>query len=51
MGDREMTSEDLPLPGEDVLAWTMRVRRLTFAEAVEHLVALREEPAPVPEED
>jgi hypothetical protein len=46
-----MNSEELPREGEDVLMWTMRVRRLTFPEAVEHLVALREEPAPVPEED
>ena len=43
--------DDFPLPGEDVLAWTMRVRKLTFPEAVEHLAWLQDEPAPVPEED
>jgi hypothetical protein len=46
-----MTSEDLPREGEDVLAWTMRVRRLTFPQAIEYLSWLQDEPAPVPEED
>jgi hypothetical protein len=46
-----MDGEDLPQEGEDLLAWTMRTKRMSFPEAVEYLAQFINEPAPVPEED
>jgi hypothetical protein len=34
---------DFPHEGEDVIAWVMRVERMTFPEAVEYLAWLKRE--------
>jgi hypothetical protein len=38
-----MNLPELPRPGEDVIAWVMRVERMTFPEAVEYLAWLKRE--------
>lgn len=46
-----MDSAELPREGEDLLAWVMRTKAMSFPAAVEYLAWLQDEPAPVPEEE